>query len=175
MNSGRQTQRPDGQRPQANAPLYEDPVCHGPADPRVFFNGLDGNWWLLYTSRRATHDGPGVEWGFGTAIGAASSSDGGISWSYRGTLDLRVERDSETYWGPEIVCCNGVFHLFPAYYGGISARWDVSSQPLAHFVSTDLQRWTNICWGVHGTGNEEWMVVPAGRIPETFYRVTAGW
>ncbi len=67
---------PATERPLAKAPLYEDPVHHGPADPRLFFNPLERNWWLLYTSRRATHEGPGVEWGFGTAIGAASSADG---------------------------------------------------------------------------------------------------
>lgn len=129
-------------RPPAPAPLYEDPIHHGPADPRLFWNPLERTWWMLYTSRRATHEGPGVAWGFGTPIGVASSDDGGAHWTFRGTLDLRVKGDGETFWGPEIVCHDGLFHLFPVYYEGASTTWDVPFQPLAHFVSTDLRRWT---------------------------------
>jgi len=133
---------PDGTRPPAPAPLYQDPVFQGPADPRLFLNPLEQNWWMLYTSRRATHEGPGVEWGFGTPIGTASSDDGGLNWTYRGTLNLRVQADTETFWGPEIVCHDGVFHLYPVYCEGLSTTWDVPYQPLAHFVSRDLQQWT---------------------------------
>lgn len=38
----------DEERPPAPAPLYEDPVFQGPADPRLFFNPLEHNWWMLY-------------------------------------------------------------------------------------------------------------------------------
>jgi len=129
-------------RPLARAPLYEDPISHGPADPRVFWNPLQQNWWMLYTSRRATQEGPGVEWAFGTPIGVAVSSDGGRTWNYQCTLDLRVKGIGETFWGPEIVFHDGLFHLFPVYYEGVSSTWDVPYQPLAHFVSSDLQQWS---------------------------------
>jgi hypothetical protein len=82
-----------------------------------------------------------VEWVFGTPIGAASSNDGGHSWQYRGTLDLRVKKTGETFWGPEIVYHDGLFHLFPAYYEGVRASWDTKFMPLAHFTSKDLRVW----------------------------------
>ncbi|MGB3778258.1 MAG: hypothetical protein WA960_07850 [Tunicatimonas sp.] len=35
------------------APLFRDPVLGGPADPTVFWNHEEQNWWMIYTQRRA--------------------------------------------------------------------------------------------------------------------------
>jgi hypothetical protein len=41
--------------------------------------------------------------------------------------------------------------------------------------STDLRKWTTVCWGIPGSGNEQKVDVAGGMIPDTFYRVVAGW
>jgi len=45
---------------------------------------------MFYTSRRANAPNtPGVSWVHGTPIGIAESSDGGATWTYCGTADIR--------------------------------------------------------------------------------------
>ena len=70
----------------APAPLFRDPIYDGAADPCAIWNRQERAWWIVYTSRRANVDVPGVAYCHGTDIGIASSSDGGRSWRYRGTL-----------------------------------------------------------------------------------------
>jgi len=70
----------------APAPLFDDPVRHGAADPSVAWlpgkGGGKGEWWMYYTQRRATlADKKGVDWVHGSAIGIAISSDG-LHWKY---------------------------------------------------------------------------------------------
>ena len=36
-----------------SAPLFNDPVFDAPADPTVFWNYEEENWWMVYTQRRA--------------------------------------------------------------------------------------------------------------------------
>ena len=61
----------------APAPLFRDPIYDGPTDPTVIYNREEKTWWIIYTSRRATAPCQGVAWVHGTALGAASSDDGG--------------------------------------------------------------------------------------------------
>lgn len=65
------------------APLFRDPIHDGAADPTVVQNRETGQWWMFYTQRRATVEGPGVAWVHGSAIGVAVS-DTGEHWEYRG-------------------------------------------------------------------------------------------
>ena len=41
--------------------------------------------------------------------GLFRSVDGGLSWQYRGILDLSVQGGEETFWGPEIVLLDEPF------------------------------------------------------------------
>ncbi|MEG1875520.1 MAG: hypothetical protein RR185_08120, partial [Angelakisella sp.] len=85
------------------APLYRDPVFDGAADPTVIYNHEDGCWWMLYTQRRASLPVVGVSGSFGTAIGIASSHDGGKTWVYRGICEgLEIDRGHNTFWAPEV-------------------------------------------------------------------------
>lgn len=56
------------------------------ADPVLVWNRQAEEWWMIYTNRRANVEGPHFAWVHGTDLGVASSSDGGASWVYRGTL-----------------------------------------------------------------------------------------
>ncbi|MBM3311967.1 MAG: glycosyl hydrolase, partial [Candidatus Aminicenantes bacterium] len=69
------------------APLYRDPVFDGAADPSLIWNDAERAWWVFYTNRRANAPDAqdGVRWCHGTDIGIASSADGGLTWTYRGT------------------------------------------------------------------------------------------
>ena len=69
------------------APLWRDPIFDGAADPTVVWDERRREWRIFYTQRRAkgSEELPGVSWCYGTAIGMATSSDGGASWAYRGT------------------------------------------------------------------------------------------
>src|SRR5512143_64534 len=68
------------------APLYRDPVFNGAADPSLIWNDQERAWWVFYTNRRANAPDAqdGVRWCHGTDIGIASSTDGGLTWTYRG-------------------------------------------------------------------------------------------
>lgn len=101
------------------APLYMDPVFDGPADPTVFWNYEENNWWMVYTQRRANARTANLAWVHGTAIGVASSNDGGISWTYRGTLDLNYQSGHNTYWAPDVYYENGTYHFFVSFVQGV--------------------------------------------------------
>ena len=92
-----------------NAPLFRDPMYDGAADPVVIWNREAKEWWMIYTNRRATQEGPKFGWVHGTDLGVASSSDGGATWLYRGTLEgLETEWGGNTFWAPEIICHDGL-------------------------------------------------------------------
>lgn len=82
---------------QASAPLFRDPVYDGAADPVVFWNHQEKEWWMFYTQRRANENTADVAFCYGNSIGIASSDDHGKSWLYRGTLDLEFERGKNTF------------------------------------------------------------------------------
>ncbi len=123
-----------------NAPLFQDPVNEGPADPMVIWNREEKCWWMLYTARRAKMESEKHEWCFGTNIGVASSTDGGCTFTYRGELNLDFEQGKNTFWAPEVVWENGVYHMFVTYSSGISTEWR-SDYKMAHLTATNMWEW----------------------------------
>jgi hypothetical protein len=96
----------------APRPLYRDPPFDAPTDPVFCYNAEQKKWLMYYTARRAAaENAPGVTWIHGTNIGMAESSDGGATWTYRGTADIRYGKDAHPndfkYWAPEVIWHEG--------------------------------------------------------------------
>lgn len=127
------------------APLFRDPVTDGPADPKVVWNDAANEWWMFYTSRRANSAiRDGVSWVHGTDIGVASGGPRGDVWTYRGTLDLDTGWGRNTFWAPEVIQHNGVFHMFVSYIEGVPNHWPGPQRSIRHYVSNDLVNWEYI-------------------------------
>lgn len=123
------------------APLFRDPIYDCPTDPTVIWNREEHMWYLFYTQRRATDTAIGVSWVHGTKIGVAASADGG-KWLYRGTLEgLDIERGHNTFWAPEIIRAEGIYHMYVSYITGIPTDWNYPRQ-LLHYTSTNLWDWS---------------------------------
>src|ERR1039458_385268 len=126
---------------EAAAPLFRDPIYDGAADPVAIWNRQEKNWWLLYTQRRANVDGPGVAWVHGCDIGVARSLDDGHSWRYLGVLPgLEFERGRNTFWAPEMVWHEGVYHMYVSYVPGVPRDWS-GPRRMLHYTSADLWQW----------------------------------
>ncbi|WP_339234093.1 glycosyl hydrolase [Paenibacillus sp. FSL R5-0517] len=124
------------------SPLFRDPIYDGAADPVLIWNRQAEEWWLIYTNRRATVDGSGVAWVHGTELGVASSKDG-KRWLYRGTLSgLELEWGHNTFWAPEIIWNNGLYHMYVTYIQGVPDEWDSYFRHIVHYTSPDLLQWT---------------------------------
>lgn len=124
-----------------NAPLFRDPVYDGAADPTIIWNPFEKSWWIFYTCRRAFSPEIGLEFMHGTDIGIASSEDGGKTWRYRGIAQgLQYEPGRNTYWAPEVIEHEGVFHMYVTYVRGVPASWDCSRKIL-HYSSNNLWDW----------------------------------
>jgi len=136
----------------APAPLYRDPITDGAADPCVIYNPMEKAWWMLYTQRRANSETAGVAYCYGNEIGIAYSEDNGRSWRYRGTLNLEFERGKNTFWAPDVVLYNGVYHLFVSYIRGVADHWS-GVAVMMHYTSTDLWDWK--CEGVVGLPKDQ--------------------
>jgi hypothetical protein len=122
------------------APLFRDPIFDGAADPTVIWNREESSWWLLYTNRRAAAEGPGVAWAHGTDIGIASSKTG-RDWLYRGTLaGLAFEPGRNTFWAPEVLWYQGLYHMFVSYVRGVPASWS-GERHIVHMLSHNLWDW----------------------------------
>jgi hypothetical protein len=122
-------------------PLFRDPIYDGAADPTILWHRQEQAWWLLYTSRRAIADGPGLSWCHGSAIGVASSVDGGQTWLYRGTLPgLEFEPGHNTFWAPEVIWHQDKYHMYVSYVQGIPIDWS-GSRSIVHFTSTSGWHW----------------------------------
>jgi sucrose-6-phosphate hydrolase SacC (GH32 family) len=125
-----------------SAPLFRDPIHDGAADPVIVWNRDAEQWWMVYTNRRATAEGPGVAWVHGTDLGVAASPDG-REWVYRGRLSgLDVEWGRNTYWAPEIHWHSGEYHMYVSYIRGVPAKWAGHDRHIVHYTSPDLLRWS---------------------------------
>ncbi|MFE4799381.1 family 43 glycosylhydrolase [Streptomyces sp. NPDC056708] len=126
----------------ADAPLFRDPLFDGAADPVAIHHRESGEWWLVYTNRRATAPGPGVAWVHGTDLGVASSADGGCTWTYLGTLTgLDTEWGRNTFWAPEIIWHDGLYHMYVSYIRGVPDSW-AGAAHIRHYTSPDMLEWT---------------------------------
>jgi len=122
-------------------PLFDDPVCHGAADPVIIWNKQKKSWWMFYTNRRATlNDSTGVKWVHGTRIGIAESVDGRI-WKYKDTANINYRPDDGyTFWAPDITEHNGVYHMYLTYVPGVFDNWN-HPRNIVHLTSKDLLNW----------------------------------
>ncbi len=126
----------------APAPLFRDPIFDGPTDPTVIYNRAEKSWWIIYTARRANVPCHNVSWVHGTDLGVASSSDGGATWLYRGTLNMQaIEPGRNTFWAPEVLWADGQYHMFVSYITGVPDNWDYGRRIL-HYTSANLWDWT---------------------------------
>ncbi len=127
----------------APAPLFVDPVYDGAADPVLIWNREKQAWWMLYTARRANlSQEPGVRWCHGTGLGIAVSPDGGHTWNYRGAArGLAVEPGRNSWWAPEVLWHDGLYHLFVSYVPGMHEDWS-GKRHILHYTGTNLLDWS---------------------------------
>gem|GEM_PF-215371 len=125
----------------APKPLYRDPIHDGAADPVVVWNTHERKWFMFYTNRRANATNePGVAWVHGTRIGIAESDDGGATWRYRGTADIAYGHTNYTYWAPDVIAHDGIYHMFLTVVPGIFTNWN-APRDIVHLTSTNLLHW----------------------------------
>jgi hypothetical protein len=119
----------------ADKPLFRDPVYDGAADPVLCRNPKEKKWFMFYTNRRANMpNAVGVSWVHGTAIGIAESSDGGATWKYRTTAEIHCKKGQDTYWVPEVIDHDGVYHMYLTYVPGIFKDWN-APRDILHLTS----------------------------------------
>ncbi len=124
-----------------SAPLFCDPICDGAADPTIIWNRQEKAWWIIYTQRRANVECEGYSWVHGSDIGIASSNDDGKSWTYRGILQgLEFEKGRNTFWAPEVIWENGLYHMYVSYVRGVPQDWAAQAS-IVHFTSGNLWDW----------------------------------
>ena len=146
VNSAVQAQPPPAPSGKlAPKPLYRDPPFDAPTDPVFCFNAEQNKWFMYYTARRATAtNAPGVTWIHGSNIGMAESSDGGATWTYRGTADIGYGKDVHpndyTYWAPEVIWVAGTYHMYLTYVPGIFNDWN-HPREIVHLTSKDGVKW----------------------------------
>lgn len=125
----------------ANAPLFRDPVHDGASDPVVIYNRENGLHYMLYTARRADAEEEGVMWVHGSDIGIAVSSDKGNYWEYAGICKgLEYEEGRNTYWAPEVIYHEGLYHMYVSYVPGIPRDWK-HPRYILHYTSQDIINW----------------------------------
>lgn len=123
------------------APLFRDPIYDGAADPTIIWNREMKSWWILYTNRRANADCQGFSYAHGTDIGIAESQDGGQNWLYRGILQgLEFEKGRNTFWAPEILWNDGLYHMYVSYVRGVPTDWNWRRN-IVHYTSQNLWDW----------------------------------
>jgi hypothetical protein len=129
----------------APKPLYRDPVFDGAADPSIIYDRAEKKWLMFYTNRRANvPDLTAVTWVHGTPIGIAESSDGGATWTYRGTVDFPKDipntEGTPTFWAPALIEHAGVYHMYVVVVPGIFTDWE-HPRNIVHVTSRDLKTW----------------------------------
>ncbi len=127
---------------QADFPLFIDPIYNGSSDPVVCYNKKSGKWYMYYTSRRVNRrDISAIERIHGSPIGIAESTDGGATWSYIGDCNIDYKPDPEpTYWAPEILEHEGLYHMYLSYVPGVFKSWD-HPRDIVHLTSKDGINW----------------------------------
>ena len=127
---------------EAANPLYIDPVYNGSTDPMVCYNPVTETYFMYYTSRRSNVDGlGGIESVHGSPIGIAESKDGGASWEYIGDAVIDYHPDENpTYWAPEVIWNEGIFHMYLTYVPGIFNDWS-HPRDIVHLTSKDGVNW----------------------------------
>lgn len=124
-----------------HSPLFRDPIYDGAADPVIIWNHIEKQWWMIYTNRRANVKTSGFEWIHGTDLGVASSNDGGHTFVYRGILEgLAIEPGRNTFWAPEIIYENAIYHMYVSYVKGVPSTWNFERHIL-HYTSKNLWDW----------------------------------
>jgi sucrose-6-phosphate hydrolase SacC (GH32 family) len=77
----------------------------------------------------------------------AESSDGGATWTYRGTADIsygkNVHPDGYTYWAPEVIWFNGTYHMYLSYVPGIFTDWN-HPREIVHLTSKNGIKWDTV-------------------------------
>lgn len=127
----------------APKPLFRDPVHDGAADPSLIWNRGQKKWMMFYTNRRADlsrADPEDVAWVHGTQIGIAESADGGVTWTYAGTAKIPYGGPDYTFWAPELLSDQGLYHMFVAVVPGTFHDWNAPRE-IIHLTSTDLSNW----------------------------------
>lgn len=51
-----------------------------------------------------------------------------------------MERGKNTFWAPEVVNFNGVYHLFVSYIEGVRTDWGGHAR-MAHYTSKNMWDW----------------------------------
>jgi hypothetical protein len=133
------------QKPQmgkiAGKPLYRDPKYDGAADPVLCWNRQGKKWFMFYTNRRTNVAGAeGVSWVHGTPIGIAESSDGGATWTYRCDANIGYKKGQDTYWAPDVIENEGIYHMYLSYVPGIFTDW-AHPRYIIHLTSKNLIDW----------------------------------
>lgn len=126
----------------APAPLFTCPVDNGPSDPTIIWNEQRGEWWIMYTQRRANRIfSPGVTYCYGTPIGIAASRDGKY-WYYVGEAvfpDPAGVRNS--YWAPHVFRHGKDYHMIVTFIEGVHQTWGGTAK-IRHYKSRDLLNWS---------------------------------
>src|SRR5689334_2440260 len=132
---------PDASGKPASKPLYRDPKYDGAADPTVIYNRAEKKWFMFYTNRRANVPNlKGVSWVHGTPIGIAESSDGGATWTYRADAQIDYGQGEFSYWAPELVFHDGIYHMYLSFVPGMHTDWS-GTRDIVHLTSSDLLKW----------------------------------
>ncbi|NMA66918.1 MAG: glycosyl hydrolase [Clostridiaceae bacterium] len=122
------------------APLFNDPIFNGAADPTIFWNHEEKQWWIVYTQRMHSAPGPGTTPIHGSKLGVASSPDG-HDWLYRGTLEgLEFEHGHNTWWAPEIIHYKNKYHMYASYVQGMPVNWE-RPRTIIHYTSLNGWEW----------------------------------
>ncbi len=125
----------------ASKPLYRDPVYDGAADPVIIWSKAEQKWLMFYTNRRANlKETNGVDWVHGTPISIAESSDNGLTWTYKCEANIQYGDKEVTYWAPDIIENDGIYHMYLTTVPGIFTDWS-HPRHIIHLTSKNLIDW----------------------------------
>lgn len=129
------------------APMFDDPIWHGAADPTIIWNHQENRWFVYYTQRRASlKNAEGVNWCHGSAIGICSSEDGS-NWQYEGIcmgddgLNDPIGKQC-SWWAPGVDYSESeqLYHMYVTWVDGIYTSWK-GKRFIKHFTSKDGKNW----------------------------------